>query len=418
MSSRGQNVLALVELAAAGAVFLYLWWVWTPSSTDRKLVRASSPRRLVRRCRAAWGRGMLWWASWPHLIDRLGGVRRAPVDPTPSDEIWRAGPATLRRYRGSRTRPVPILIVHALVTQPWILDLAPGRSLIEALVERGFDVFLLDWGDAGAAESRRGFVEYIHTVRRAEESVRAVAGAERLDLAGYCSSATLCLIRLAGWAHDHIASFVGIAPPVDLAVPSRMASMMTSRYLKPVLLLDEAGCVPAAYIRESFHALRPQALRTVTRAFRRRSDPMFRSTYFPLARWAYEQRRIPGALFFDLVQLYRSNALYEGAPFELDGAPIDLRSVRTPVLVALATRDHIVPGTSSHALASVLPQAEVLVCPSGHVSMLSGTGAHEVLWPGLTRFLERTDAASRPTASARRPRAAKPRRKAAGRKPA
>jgi poly[(R)-3-hydroxyalkanoate] polymerase subunit PhaC len=397
MSMKGQNLLAVVELGVAGAVFLYTGWLLTPSSTNHSLLAAGPMRRAGRWYRAAWARAIVWWASWPHLIDRLAGVRRAPTEPSPFNEIWRDRSATLRRYRSSPTRRVPILLVHALVTHPWILDLAPGHSLVEALVDQGFDVFLLDWGDGGADVSRRGFVEYIHALRRAEESVRAAAGAEKVHLIGYCSSATLCLVRLAGWGHDHIASFTGIAPPVDLAVPSRMAAMMKSRFLKPVLMLDEDGCVPAAYIRESFHALRPQALRTVTRAFRRRRDPVFRLTYYPLARWAFEQRRIPGALFFDMVELYRSNALYEGTAFSLDGSTIDLRSVRAPVLVALATRDHIVPGASSQALASVLPQTEVLVCPSGHVSMISGTGGREVLWPGLTRFLSEVEArAARP----------------------
>jgi poly(3-hydroxyalkanoate) synthetase len=193
-----------------------------------------------------------------------------------------------------------------------------------------------------------------------------------------------------------------------------MAEMLSHRFLKPVLLLDQDGCVPAAYIRESFHVLRPQALRIVRGAFRRRGDATFRATYGPLSRWAYEHRRIPGALFFDLVELYRTNALYQGGLTSQDGRPVALSNVRAPMLVALATRDHIVPGASSHALASIVPGTETLACPSGHVSMLSGTGAHEVLWPGLTGFFARMEAGSRRPRTRRRPGASGAKKKGPG----
>jgi polyhydroxyalkanoate synthase len=40
---------------------------------------------------------------------------------------------------------VPILFVMAPTNQAYILDLAPGQSLIEFLLGRGYDVYLIDW---------------------------------------------------------------------------------------------------------------------------------------------------------------------------------------------------------------------------------------------------------------------------------
>ena len=382
-------VVTFWGVAALGGI---LWWISIPSGTGQDLIAVGSARRSVRWGRSLWIRGLLWWASWPHVIDLVQRVHRAPVEPSPFDVVWEDGPATLRRLQGTRSGPV-VLLVHALVSRPWILDLAPGHSLVGALAEAGFDVFVLDWGDAGRAEAGRGFAGHLATLLEAEERVLAETGAPALHLAGYCSGATLCLIRLGGWNHERVASFAAIAAPVDLAVPGGMRTMMTHKLLKPILLLDADGCVPAAVIRESFHALRPEVFRTVTRAVRRRRDPGYRRIYDPLTRWAYEQRRIPGALFLDAVELYRTNALYEGR-MSVDGRAIDLSSVRTPVLAALATRDHIVPGASAQALGSVL-NVETLVCPSGHVSMLSGEGGRAVLWPGLREFFLRHDAERR-----------------------
>jgi poly(3-hydroxyalkanoate) synthetase len=163
--------------------------------------------------------------------------------------------------------------------------------------------------------------------------------------------------------------------------------MLANRWLRPVWALDGDGCVPAAVVRESFHALRPEAIKAVRRALRRRRDPAFRSVYDPLSRWAYEQRRIPGALFFDTVELYRTNALYE-EELTIDGRSVGLDRIRIPILLGLALRDHIVLGASSQALAKHV-RVETVDVPSGHVSMLSGDGGRKHLWPALIGFFER-----------------------------
>ncbi|MBW3667627.1 MAG: hypothetical protein KY443_00320 [Actinobacteria bacterium] len=95
-----------------------------------------------------------------------------------------------------------------------------------------------------------------------------------------------------------------------------------------------------------------------------------------MARWTWEQRRLPGALFFDLVDLYRSNELL-GALDRLD----------VPLFMAVAERDHIVPWASSAALTRVPGVAlESLVFPGGHVSTLVGAGRTR-LWPALCDWL-------------------------------
>ncbi|MGH2785113.1 MAG: alpha/beta fold hydrolase, partial [Actinomycetota bacterium] len=374
-------------------------WAIAPRGTHEGLLRAGPLRRLARSLRAWWVRAILWWASWPHVIDVILRVHRAAVEPTDSDVVWTNGRVSLRRIRNGAARGTPVLIVHALVSQPWILDLATGHSLVGALSEAGLDVFVLDWGEPTRADAGRGMAAYAADLLVAEERVSAESGSPKLHLLGYCSGATLCLVRLGGWDHGRVASFAAVAPPVDLAVPGGMTTAMGSRWLKPVLMLDGDGCLPAATIRESFHMLRPEALRTVGRAFRRRRNPAFRRVYDPLSRWAYEQRRIPGGLFFDSVELHRTNALFEGG-LEVDGRKIDLSRVAIPVLIAIALRDHIVPVGSSLALASVV-QAETVICPGGHVSMLSGERGRQVLWPGLCGFFALHGSHGRPATRAR-----------------
>jgi hypothetical protein len=210
----------VVAVVAGGAVLTFLAaWASAPASTRETVRRAGPLRRAARWYRALWVRWFLWWASWPHIVDVIVGVRRAPVEPTPSEEVWREGSVTLRRYARRRTRGEPILVVHALVTRPWILDLAPGASFVGALVDAGFDVFLLDWGDADRKDKDRGVAACIELLQRAERQVLETSGARRLHMIGYCSGATLCLMRLGGWDHKDVASLAAIAPPLTSPCP-------------------------------------------------------------------------------------------------------------------------------------------------------------------------------------------------------
>ncbi|HWF72416.1 MAG TPA: hypothetical protein VG186_03675, partial [Solirubrobacteraceae bacterium] len=70
----------------------------------------------------------------------------AAIGQSPRDVVWTHRKTTLYRYRSpSRTHPVPVLLVFALINRPEIFDLRPGSSFVEYLLDQGFDVFLVDW---------------------------------------------------------------------------------------------------------------------------------------------------------------------------------------------------------------------------------------------------------------------------------
>mgnify|MGYP000964282847 FL=1 len=67
---------------------------------------------------------------------------------TGKEEVWRDGKVVLYRYAGAKapTAKVPVLISYALVNRPYMVDLQENRSLVRGLLERGEDVYIIDWG--------------------------------------------------------------------------------------------------------------------------------------------------------------------------------------------------------------------------------------------------------------------------------
>src|SRR5215213_824033 len=67
---------------------------------------------------------------------------------TPKDIIHERGTLQLYHYRpqSEEVYRTPVLLIMSLVSKAYIFDLAPGQSLVEFLLQRGHDVFMIDWG--------------------------------------------------------------------------------------------------------------------------------------------------------------------------------------------------------------------------------------------------------------------------------
>lgn len=355
-----------------GVVIAYLFVV--PGSTNRRLLDAGLFRTTGRAWRGRYHRLAAALLAWPYMVLRLLGLGRKPAAGLDFESAFVMGPATLRRYRGGGGAR-PVLLVHSFVSKPSILDLAPGRSLVGALNQAGHDVYLLDWVRPGRDQARTGFEGYVATVRLAVEAVAGRSASGRVPVVGYCMGAALALAADADQPGP-VESIVALAPPGDLAVPGGLHRMMRRAAFRPAWLLDGDGLVPGPVIRESFHALRPDQIRSGWRAWRAgRKAPEYRGLADARARWAYDQPPIPGALLFDLTDMVRHNTLLD----RLGGST-------APLLVASAERDHIVPPDSSAALADRLG-GQLLRVPAGHVAMLTGHDAAERLYPAITQWL-------------------------------
>src|SRR4051794_25577516 len=88
------------------------------------------------------------------------------------DLVWQQDKLRLYRYRPiapararARAEPAeaaPLLLVHALVNTPYMLDLQEDRSLVRGLLAKGVDVYLVDWGRPDGADRFTTLADYIN----------------------------------------------------------------------------------------------------------------------------------------------------------------------------------------------------------------------------------------------------------------
>nr|MBA3539695.1 class III poly(R)-hydroxyalkanoic acid synthase subunit PhaC [Deltaproteobacteria bacterium] len=134
------------------------------------------------------------------VIDSLSALlRRAPkglppVGQTPHDVVWTENKWRLLRFAPAEPKfATPILMVPSLINRWYVLDLGPGRSLIEWLVAQGHIVYCIDWGTP-TAEDRYLTWDDIggRYVGRAVRIAARETGPEgKVHVLGYCLGGTL-----------------------------------------------------------------------------------------------------------------------------------------------------------------------------------------------------------------------------------
>src|SRR5206468_4420553 len=119
----------------------------------------------------------------------------APVmGTTPKDLIHSRGTLNLYHYRplADEIYRIPLLLVMATTNKGYIFDLAPGQSLVEYLLKRGYDVYVMDWNAPRADEKHLSLETYVlDFIPDCISRVQTESGEEDVTLVGYCMGGVL-----------------------------------------------------------------------------------------------------------------------------------------------------------------------------------------------------------------------------------
>jgi len=134
--------------------------------------------------------------------------------------VWLRGEAKLYHYKPTQEKkyPVPVLIVYAPILRPYILDLVPTNSFIEFLSSEGFNVYLLDWGDARPEDKHLSFEDWIlDYMPKAVENVLRESQSKGLTLLGYCQGGTMSAMYASLFPDKYLKNLILLATPTDFA---------------------------------------------------------------------------------------------------------------------------------------------------------------------------------------------------------
>ena len=341
------------------------------------------------------------------------GLGHPKVARSPKDPVWTLDKLQLWRYRSDEVRfAPPVLIVHSLVSRPYIFDLLPGNSFIAFLRDAGYDVFLLDWGIPDAGDAFNTLETYVDRyLPRAVEATRRASGSEDVNMLAYCFGGVLAVLYAARHTSAPLRSLVAMAAPADYRKMGLLTEIFAEGRLEPEDVIDGSGNVPGEAINMGMGFMRPtDTLQQAASLAEHLWDERYMEGYLAMNRWAKDQIPFPGAALHQIVEmLVRENALVEGM-VRLGGEPVDLRAVRCPFLNVVAARDHqLVPVEACEPYVEVVGsgQTEELRLDAGHVGLFAGRQAAKLTLPSLVEWFRAHSTAVRGGAAAGGGRAAR-----------
>jgi polyhydroxyalkanoate synthase subunit PhaC len=322
----------------------------------------------------------------------------APVGRTPKQVVWAHNQITLYRYcpRRAVVHPVPLLLVHSLITRPYILDLIPGTSFVEYLLDRGFDVYLIDWGLPRAHLRLEDYV--LDYLPHALKTMRGESKAAELSVLGYCLGGLLVLLYAATHPDSPVRNIVSVATPVDFR-PMARSGIWGSVPADPRLQIaieswfDAYGNIPAEVIKTNFQIFRSfhpaSEFSWYMSLWENLDDAEYVAYFRAVDRWAQDHIPFPGEVFRQITDDFvRDNKLI-GGRLELGGRCAELRSVRQAFLAIAAETDILVPLTATDMQVDLVGSADkqFLTVPGGHVSLVAGRESRMTVWPRVAEWL-------------------------------
>ena len=319
----------------------------------------------------------------------LANAAPAMVGTTPKDTVYERGTLRLYHYRAQTDEVyrVPLLLVMATTNRGYLFDLMEGQSLVEFLVQSGFDVYMIDWAAPTPEERNLSLADYTQDfIPTCIEKIQRRSGEEDVSIIGYCQGGVLSLIYAATHTDGPLKNLMLFTTPVDQREMGLANVWSDPRFLDLDAMVDTLGVIPAETISQFFDMLRPaQRVAGRMRYFDQLWDDDFVASYRVLERWGDEMLPLPGAYYRDNTrELLWGNKLYEGT-LEVGGKVADLGNIQVPVFHAVALHDHIVPRGASEPLMTKVGSIDKqeIVLKGGHVSLVAGPRAKARLWPEI-----------------------------------
>jgi poly(3-hydroxyalkanoate) synthetase len=225
-------------------------------------------------------------------------------------ELVQFSPQTPQVYR------TPLLIVPPTINKYYILDLAPGRSLVEFLVGQGHRVFTMSWRNPDERFRDRGMDAYGTAIVDALGAVRSIAASPTANVMGVCSGgiiASMVMAHLSSIGDRRVDAFTLLVTVLDQAPVGFTGTLIDDSTAQAAMRASaRRGYLDGKALAEVFAWLRPNDLiwsYWVNNYLLGRTPPAFDILY-----WNSDTTRMPARLHHDFLRIATRNALVTNTP--------------------------------------------------------------------------------------------------------
>jgi polyhydroxyalkanoate synthase len=316
------------------------------------------------------------------------------VAATPADIVYTEDKMKLLHYRSrvdkKNLHPTSVLIVYALINRYIMLDLEPGRSFIQNLLNEGLDVYLIDWGYPTGADRYLGLDDYInYYMDNALEWIRSETKIKQINLMGVCMGGTFSVIY-AALHREKVKNLITLATPTEFDIDDA-SLFLWAKGIDVDKAVEVLGNLPGDIANILYLLVTPVAtVNKYIQFLENLENPKFVSTFLRMEKWIFDSPDMAGEVFREWIRdLLQQNLLIKNQLI-LDGRKVDLRKIKCPLLNVFGKNDYLAPPSSAKPLAKAVGSKDVTTIgvDTGHVGIFVGSRSYKTISPKIAKWIK------------------------------
>ncbi|KUI05872.1 alpha/beta fold hydrolase [Mycobacterium sp. IS-3022] len=325
----------------------------------------------------AFARDMLAKPRVPAMVEPDAFTVGETVATTPGEVVLRTRMFELIQYspQTAKVRRIPLLMVPPVINKFYIMDIAPGRSMIEYFVQQGQQVFAISWRNPQARHKDWGIDSYGAAIVEAMTAVQEIADTDSVHISASCSGGILAAMVAAHLAEigesSRLASLTLAVTVLDQSRAGFAAAAMSDRAAQAATRASaRKGYLDGRAMAEMFAWLRPTDL--VWRYWVNNYVQGRPPAAFDVLFWNADTTRMAAALHRDMVLMGLRNSLVTPGATSMLGSPVDLAKITCDAYVIGGVADHISPWQATYRSARLLGSKDnrYVLSTSGHIAAL------------------------------------------------
>ena len=312
----------------------------------------------------------------------------------------------------------PLLVVYALINRETMLDLQPGRSVVENFLQRGIDLYMIDWGYPSRKDRFLTIDDHVNGyMDDVVDFIRKKHQVEKINLMGICMGGTFSVIYSAHHP-EKIKNLVTTVTPTNFDTDQGLLHIWM-KALDADRMVDTFGNVLGDFLNFGFLILNPARLMIdkYVGFIENMDKKAFVENFIRMEKWIFDSPDVPGETFRQFVKdCYQQNLLIQNR-MEVGGKRVDLQKITMPLLNYYGKYDHLVPPEACEKLTAAVGSSDVQdVClDTGHIGIYVSSKCQKEFVPKIAQWLKERDGEGKQRAAVakkkvKRPTAAKTRR--------
>ena len=318
------------------------------------------------------------------------------IAPTPYDVVYREDRVKLKHYRpaGKPKYKTPLLVVYALINRETMLDLQPGRSVVQTFLDHGLEVYMIDWGYPTRKDRFLGFDDHINGyMDNVVDFIRDRHELARINLMGICMGGTFSVIYSAQHP-DKIKNLVTTVTPSNFDTDKGLLHQWM-KHIDPDAMVKSSGNLPAHAMNFGFLLLNPARLMIdkYVGFMENMDSKKFVENFIRMEKWIFDSPDLPGAVFKKFIKdCYQQNLLIQ-SKLEVGGKRVNLKKLTMPLLNIYGLYDHLVPPEACDRLTQAVgsKDKEDICLRTGHIGIYVSSKCQREFAPKIAAWLAERD---------------------------